>query len=674
MNKKLLTNILSTLVFILLAVLASYFMPRRKSNFAYYFEKGKPWNYSLVTAQQDFPIYKTEKELEEEKAEILKKYTPFFTINTDIKDTILNTLVTSKSYSKLSKKQTEKLENILSDIYHRGVISSNDMENMLNMDIKYIEIIDNHHIAHKILLQDLYTPKTAYSTIVKNLNLESTNKHLDSNTYIKPNLTYDSIRSEKLYSDLVSSVSLTSGMVQQGERIIDRGEIVTEYIYQLLISLRAAADEREIDAKQSILSYSGLVCLSILLVSMLVIYLYIFKKHLTEKLSDVIFICLIMAVLLVVTALVIRFSVFSIYIVPFALLPIMLRVFYDSYTAFFCHLVLVLIVALMQPSSFTFIMVQVMVGLVTVVSLKDVSLRSQLLATAAFVFLIQSLVYTACYIGALGTFEGLNWQIYVCFIASSLLLLLVYGLIYIAERVFGFTSALTLVELTNVNSGLLLEFAHRTPGTFQHALQVSNLATEAAKRINANVLLVRVGALYHDIGKMVNPHLFTENQSDGVNPLNNMTEIDAAKLIISHVTEGIKIAKKKHLPSIITTFIETHHGTSKVRYFYNKYVNNHPDENIDENLFCYKGPKPYTKEMGILMMADAVEARSRSLTNITEQSISQMVEQMIGLQISEGELSQTPLSLKDVEDIKHVFVENLVTMYHHRITYPELKR
>lgn len=674
MNKTTLTRILCVLVFALLATLLSFIMPRKQSNFSYYFEQGKPWNYDLLTAQQAFPIYKTEAELQTEQEEVLRNYTPFFIIEPGMADSLISGLQAEDGFRDLSQAETHQLEASLRSIYQKGVMSADDNISQTKEGWKDIKIVNEKHVAEKQSLSTVFTPKSAYAALMQQMQDAGYKKPLDMNIYIIPNLHYDTLRSEQLYADLVSSVSLTRGMVQQGEKIIDRGEIVSESTYQILVSLRAAADEEEVDQRQSTLSFLGMIFLVCIMLGMLVLYLFMFRPHLLNDIRNSIFISVLMAIVILLAALILKLTDIPVYAVPFALVPIMLRVFYDSRTAFFCHLVTVMLVSLMLPSAYVFVLVEVAVGLVTVVSLKDVSVRAQLLATAAYAFLTQALVFTAFHLAFEGGVAGLGWEIYLYFLASALLLLPVYGLIYLAERGFGFTSALTLVELTNVNSGLLLEFAQRAPGTFQHSLQVSNLATEAAKKINANALLVRVGALYHDIGKMTNPEMFVENQADGANPLITMDEQQAAAIIIAHVSEGLRMAKKKHLPSLITSFIASHHGTSKVRYFYNKYVNAHPGIEVDEALFRYPGPKPQTREAGILMMADAVEARSRSLSQITEQSIADMVETMVSQQIADGELSETPLSLKDVEDIKRVFTESLCSMYHHRIAYPELKK
>ena len=675
MSKKTINLTISVLAFIVLAAVVAYLQPRRTSNFTYYFEQGKPWSYDLLTAEEDFPIYKTETELNNEREQVLQNFTPFFSVNDSVLTVVEKNIEQANSLSALTQSEQQQLTQALQSVYQRGILSFADYDKLTDEGWKKIKLVDSRHVASQVATADLFTPKTAYAEILTLTNNHQHIRDIDLNIYLLPNLTYDTLRSEKLYADLISSVSLTNGIVQKGERIIDKGEIVSQDTYQILVSMRTAADEKTLDKTLSLFSFLGVSILVVILVGILMLYLFAFRPQLMYDIRNAIFICLLIVIEVVTAALVLRFlSVDIIYIVPFAIVPIMLRVFYDSRTAFFCHLVTILMVALMLPSVSTFILVQVAVGLVTVVSLKDVSVRSQLITTAIFVFLTQSIVYTACHLATAGSFNSVNWKIYMFFLANALLLLAVYGLIYISERSFGFTSALTLVELTNVNSGVLLEFAQRAPGTFQHSLQVSNLATEAARRINANVLLVRVGALYHDIGKMANPEYFTENQSEGVNPLNSMSEQEAAGVIIGHVAAGLRMAQKRRLPSAITAFIASHHGTSKVRYFYNKYVNAHPGEQVNELLFRYPGPKPQTKETGILMMADAVEARSRSLTDITEESIADMVDKMISQQIADGELSETPISLKDVEDIKQVFTESLCSMYHHRIAYPELKK
>ena len=333
-----------------------------------------------------------------------------------------------------------------------------------------------------------------------------------------------------------------------------------------------------------------------------------------------------------------------------------------------------MICSLLAPAPFEFLILQIAAGMVAVGSLRDMAQRSQLVQTAAWILFTYALGYTAFTVGVSGSFRSLQWWMYVYFIVNALLIVFAYGLIYIFEKSFHLLSSITLVELTNVNSELMLEFAEKAPGTFQHSLQVSTLAMEAAKRIGANTLLIRTGALYHDIGKMMAPQNFTENQQDGVNPLDSLDRITAAQTVIAHVANGLKLAERKHLPEVVQQFIRRHHGTTKTGYFYNSYCNEHPGESVDESLFRYPGPKPNSKETALLMMADAVEARSRSLTSFTEQDIADIVDQMIDAQIADGQFEETPLTFRDLRDIKQTFVKKLVSINHHRIAYPDLKK
>jgi putative nucleotidyltransferase with HDIG domain len=364
-------------------------------------------------------------------------------------------------------------------------------------------------------------------------------------------------------------------------------------------------------------------------------------------------------------------------LIPFAWAPIIARVFYDSRTAIFIHIITVLIVSAATPAPYVFVVLQVIMGVVAVISLRDMTQRAQLAQTALFVFLAYSVVYTAMAMLVTGDMSSLEYNHYIYFAINAVLVICAYGLIFLFERTFGLVSNITLVELTNVNSNLMLEFAEKAPGTFQHSLQVSNLATEAAKRIGAKVLLVRTGALYHDIGKMTQPECFIENQT-GNNPLQSMPYAEAAKVIINHVEEGERIARKHRLPEVIVHFIRSHHGTSVTRYFYNTAVNaakaaGGTAADVNKADYAYPGPKPSTKEAAILMMADAIEARSRSLSELTEQSIAAMVDQMIDLQVADGQFSETVLSFKDLEDIRAVFKQKLIEINHHRIIYPTIE-
>lgn len=623
---------LQVLSLVALAALAIYLAPKYSNPFKYHFEVGQPWAYGLVTAESNFAIYKTNAQLESERQELLRDYTPCYVLDT---------------------------ATMQSDIY---VLSLPEMERINSLGCTRVSVLHNR-VATQVLVSNLHTPKEAYELTHKN---------------IVPNLQYDSITSENLRQNILSSISLIQGMVQAGEKIIDTGEIVSERTYQILESLRRTIEEQNISHRQSLTSFIGVGIYIAILVALFGLYLYTYRRKLLDNLRHILFFTILMALVIATAFLVLRYaSVGIIFLIPFTWVPIITRVFYDSRTAIFVHIITVFIVSVAAPAPYIFILVQVITGIIAVISLRDMTQRAQLAQTALFVVLVYSLVYTAATMLVTGSIVNVEYRYYFYFAINAVLVICSYGLIFLFEKTFGLVSNITLVELTNVNSNLMLEFAEKAPGTFQHSLQVSNLATEAAKRIGAKVLLVRTGALYHDIGKMAHPEYFIENQS-GVNPLQSMPYVEAAKVIINHVEEGERIARKHHLPELIVHFIRSHHGTSVTRYFYNSAVNSAKNEgktaaDVNKDDYTYPGPKPSTKEAAILMMADAIEARSRSLNELTEQSISQMVDQMIDLQVADGQFSDTVLSFKDLEDIRAVFKQKLIEINHHRITYPTIE-
>lgn len=675
-NRRALAVVGQIAIFLGVVLLCTVMFPRRTEYFKYFYEVGKPWGYELLTAGKDFPIYKTDLALQEERAQVLCNYAPYYNINLTLSQQYIGKIMHSGQTDSLPDEAKNYLRGKLSAVYAKGVVGLPDMERLAQAGQKRITIVNDRRVASTVLVRDCYTPRTAYSAVVDMapVSFQHKLKNLDLNNDLQPNLEFDSITSSQVKQSLLDGVSLTEGMVQAGAKIIDRGEIVTENTAQILNSMRIAYTEDGDNHRQSLLSRVGDVALLCLFLAMLVVYLGMFRRKWLSDFRTLLFFALLIILMVGLACVTLGYTKFSIYLVPFAWVPIMVCVFYDSRTAFVLHLVTVLIVSLVVPAPFDLLVVQLTVGMVAVSGLKEMTQRAQLAHSAGWILLTYVLVYTAFTLAVTGDASMLRWQIYLCFLINALLVIFAYGLVYLCEKVFGFVSSITLVELTNVNSHLMLEFAEKAPGTFQHSLQVSNLATEAARKVNANALLVRTGALYHDIGKMANPQYFTENQLDHVNPLKDLPYDQAAQIIISHVSEGVRIAQKHKLPAAIIRLIATHHGTSRTGYFYNSYVNEHPGETIDPVPFTYPGPRPATKEGGILMMADAVEACSRSLSEYTPESISAMVEKIVGAQVAGGQLKETPLSFKDVEDIKEVFKEKLTNMYHHRIAYPELKK
>lgn len=609
-------------IFVVLAAVIVLMFPRYNNSFRYHYEIGKPWGYSTLTADFDFPIYKTDEQLEKDRKQLLSTFAPFFRniprVQRDVKVVSLETMewLQAEGYTRIDIQQ------------------------------------------HKYPLSEVYTPMTAHKKF-----------GYDCAT----NLVLDTAKTEEFQTKLLSTVSPTQGMVQKGEKIIDNGDLVTERNYQILQSLHRAYDDESLGNKQrtlSILGESMLVCLFLLL---FVIYLYVFRITYLRAISTVLFFCLQMFIVIGLACLALRFNL-TVYLIPFAWVPILTRVFFDSRTALFLHFTTILITSIVVPAPVEFFFIQIVVGMVAVSSLSDMTRRAQLVQTAAWIFLAQVMAYTAITFAQTGAFTAVDPWMYLYFFICALLTVGCYGLIYMFEKMFHFISSITLVELTDINSELLHTLAERAPGTFQHSMQVSNLAAEAAKTIGANALLVRTGALYHDIGKMTDPLYYVENQNGVDNPLLKMDPRDAAQVVIAHVAEGEKIARRNHLPEVVINFITTHHGTSLVRYFYNTYCNAHPKEKVDESLFRYPGAKPSTKEGAILMMADAIEARSRSLEDYSEASIAKAVNQMIDAQIADGQFAETPLSFKDVEDIRRVFVARITAMNHHRISYPTLNK
>ena len=608
--------------FAVLAAIIVLMFPRYNNAFRYHYEVGKPWGYSALTADFDFPIYKTDEQLQKDQKQLLSTFAPY--------------------YKYLPRVQREV-----------KVISLESMEWLQAEGYTRITIQQN-----KYPLSEVYTPMTAHKRFGYDCAI---------------NLVLDTAKTESMRAKLLASVSPTQGLVQKGEKIIDKGEIVTERNYQILNSLRRAYDDESLGNKQRTLSILGETILVALFLCLFVIYLYVFRLHYLRSTSTVLFFCLQMFIVIALACLALRFNL-TVYLIPFAWVPILTRVFFDSRTALFLHFTTILITSIVVPAPVEFFFIQIVVGQVAVSSLSDMTRRAQLVQTAGWILLTQTVAYTAITFAQTGVISSVDPWMYLYFFICALLTVGCYGLIYTFEKLFRFISSITLVELTDINSELLHTLAERAPGTFQHSMQVSNLAAEAAKTIGANALLVRTGALYHDIGKMTDPLYYVENQTGVENPLLKMDPRDAAQVVIAHVSEGEKIARRNHLPEVVINFITTHHGTSLVRYFYNTYANSHPNETVDESLFRYPGPKPTTKEGAILMMADAIEARSRSLNEFTEEAISNAVNQMIDAQIADGQFAETPLSFKDVEDIRRVFVTRLCAMNHHRISYPTLNK
>lgn len=670
--------IYKSLIFIATVSVIVYFLPN-EGKFNYQFDINKPWKYGLLQASFDFPIYKNDIQVQKEQDSILADYQPYFQIDKEAEKNVLSKL--REDYNKTLRHSlpgtdyVRYIERTLKALYEDGIIAGNDLKRMEEDSIIAIRLVDKN-VATSRFIDQLYTVKEAYEYL---LNADTTHykkkilQQCNLNDYITPNLVYDEEKSEAAQKDLLSNISWANGFVLNGQKIIDRGEIVDEQTYNILESLRKEWEKRSDSVQEKRLTLAGQILYVGIFLFCFMAYLELFRADYYERKGTLTLLFALIVFFPVLSSIMVEQNLSSIYVVPFAMIPIIVRVFLDSRTAFMAHVTIILLCSITLRFPHEFILLQVVAGMVAIYSLRELSQRSQLLRTALVVFISYALLYFAFELIHEDDLTKLNTRMYIYFMINGVLLLFAYPLLFLLEKIFGFTSDVTLVELSNINNSLLREMSEVAPGTFQHSLQMANLAAAAANKIGGKSQLVRTGALYHDIGKMVNPAFFTENQS-GVNPHKSLSYEQSAQVIISHITDGLKLAEKHNLPKVIKDFISTHHGRGLTKYFYISYKNEHPDEEVDQEKFRYPGPNPFTKEQAVLMMADSVEAASRSLPEYTEESISTLVDKIIDTQVSEGYFKECPITFKDIATVKALFKEKLKTMYHTRISYPELRK
>ena len=670
--------IYKSLIFIATVSVIVYFLPN-EGKFNYQFDINKPWKYGLLQASFDFPIYKNDIQVQKEQDSILADYQPYFQIDNEAEKNVLSKL--REDYNKTLRHSlpgtdyVRYIERTLKALYEDGIIAGNDLKRMEEDSIIAIRLVDKN-VATSRFIDQLYTVKEAYEYLLNADTAHYKKKILQQcslNDYITPNLVYDEEKSEAAQKDLLSNISWANGFVLNGQKIIDRGEIVDEQTYNILESLRKEWEKRSDSVQEKRLTLAGQILYVGIFLFCFMAYLELFRADYYERKGTLTLLFALIVFFPVLSSIMVEQNLSSIYVGPFAMIPIIVRVFLDSRTAFMAHVTIILLCSITLRFPHEFILLQVVAGMVAIYSLRELSQRSQLLRTALVVFISYALLYFAFELIHEDDLTKLNTRMYIYFMINGILLLFAYPLLFLLEKIFGFTSDVTLVELSNINNSLLREMSEVAPGTFQHSLQMANLAAAAANKIGGKSQLVRTGALYHDIGKMVNPAFFTENQS-GVNPHKSLSYEQSAQVIISHITDGLKLAEKHNLPKVIKDFISTHHGRGLTKYFYISYKNEHPDEEVDQEKFRYPGPNPFTKEQAVLMMADSVEAASRSLPEYTEESISTLVDKIIDTQVSEGYFKECPITFKDIATVKALFKEKLKTMYHTRISYPELKK
>lgn len=654
------------------------YMPRDERSI-FQFELNKPWRYSQLIATFDFPIYKSDATIQKEQDSILQHYEPYFAVDLTVGTEQIEKFKTDIGGQKPAIIPANYLSyavNKLEQIYAQGVMNMEDFDLMHDENISAIRAYAQNE-SKELLMDGVFSHKTAYEYL---MDLGEDSLHYDRrllrkcnlNDYIVPNLTFDKTKSETLKKDLLSSISYSYNMVQSGTKIIDKGEIVNQGKFEILTSLEKEFAKRNTSKTQSHIMLLGQLSYVLIIVICLSLYFGQFRRDYLANTRHILFIASMPMIYPLLTAFLIKHNLFNVYIIPFAIAPIFIRVFMDSRTAFVTHVATVLISAVSLKYPYEFIATQLVAGMVAIYTLKELSQRSQLIRSTFYITLASLVFYLSMELIHERDISLLGYSTYLYIIANGVLLLFAYPLLFLFEKIFGFTSNVTLIELSNTNNELLKRVSEVAPGTFQHSMQVANLATAVADKIGAKALLVRTGALYHDVGKTNTPTYFTENQNN-FNPHDRISNEQSAAIVINHVKDGLKLADKYNLPQVIKDFISTHHGQGKTKYFLISYKNQHPDAPVDESLFTYPGPNPFTLEQAILMMADSVEAASRSLNEYTEESISGLVDKIIDCQVAEGFFKDCPITFHNIATAKEVLKDKLKTIYHTRISYPELK-
>ena len=652
-----------------------WFLPRNEAK-QYAYEIGEPWHYGTLIAKFDFPVYKTDETVQRERDSLLHSFQPYYNYDNSVEP-----VQTAKLRVELAKAGTlppgfaQALIEKLHQLYQTGIMGTPQYNSFNNDTTSQIRVVFGKDAeSRKVSL--IYSTMTAYELLLDDSYLSKERllmQRLNMNDYIMPNLILDRNRTETARNDLLSGISPASGMVMAGQKIIGQGDMVDDYNYRVLNSMEKEIDRRQVGKSQITRHFVGNIIYVISFMLLFTLYLTLFRRDYFSKPRCVAMLYTFIALFPLCVSLMMEHSYFSfsVYVLPFAMGPICVRIFMDSRTAFVTHLITVLISACALRYQFDFIIIQTIAGLIAIYSLREVSTRSQIFRTALWVFVATCAMYFALKLMESNGDMRFGRSMYYHFLINGVLLLLAYPLMFVVEKTFGFVSVLTLIELSDTNKGLLRKLSEIAPGTFQHSITVGNLASEIANKIGAKATLARTGALYHDIGKIKNPAFFTENQQGGMNPHDNLTEKESARIIIAHVTDGVKLAEEYNLPVVIRDFILTHHGCGMSKYFYIKYQNEHPNEVVDKSPFTYPGPNPSTREQAILMMADSCEAASHSLKEYTEESIAKLVNQLVDQQVKDGLFSECKITFYDIAVAKQVLIERLKAIYHTRIQYPE---
>lgn len=649
------------------AVIITYFYPHPESSH-YNYELNRPWNYAKLIAPFDIPIHADSATILAARDSLDSSFVPVYEINQLIIDSVIAELpvIPGTNYR-------NELAARLRKIYSAGVVDAVTRDKILDKSLPKVRILDKNVLsemstAHFTSARDIYL---RLDSVISDPGLHQYFTSANLPNLLRPNIIYNDAESKRHYNYDYLTLTADRGVIQQGQTVIDKGAIVTSQDFTNLQTYERMLEESVTRAgKSDILMLLGQFAYIIMLLGILFFYLLFYNRELYNDLKSFTFIILLITVFFLIALALNTFVSSGIYIAPLAIIPVLVLVFFDGRTALMVAMVATLVCAAITSFPLEFIFLQFCASGAAVYSLRELSQRSQLLRTAGFVVCAYLPAYIALELLMNGTFEGFSWHMIAYLIVNSGLTLMAYVLMSAVERMFGFISVVTLVELADTNNPLLRKLNDECPGTFQHSLSVSNLASDAAKQIGANEQLVRAGALYHDVGKLSNPAFFTENQH-GVNPHDTLTPEQSAKIVINHVTDGLRRADRAGLPSVIKNFITEHHGRGKAKYFYYTYCKQHPDEDVDPAPFTYPGPNPQSRETSVLMMADAVEAASRSLREHTPQAITELVNKIIDGQIADGMFDESPIAFRDIPLIKETFIKRLKTIYHSRIVYPD---
>lgn len=700
-----------SIIFIVSVGVIAFLFPR-EGRFPYEYQKGKPWIHQDLYAPFDFPVLKSVEELRSEKDSLMKQFRPYFNYTQGIDSVQLSLFEKSfnqqwelylkdsiefkdkgkkvkaeQYFSHATDKDKQHFlevgKKILSEVYQKGIIELNDQLEERFKTGKYLVVITNN-VGEEREYSQVLTLKSAYQYMITELEklsntvpadrdflLTSFYKDLNINNFLQPNLVYNEDASNNTRDELISQISVTKGMVAANQRIIGKGEIVNDEKYNLLFSLETEYEHKLGNSGNFRTVLAGQLILIICSVGLLFLYLGNFRKNIYRNSIKTTFIVMLVLLMITFTSLIISRDIVNIYVIPIALLPMIIKTFYDSRVALFVHSITILLIGFFAPNGFEFIFLTFMSGVIAILSLTNVYKRSRLLMTALYVVATYSVVYLGMYLMQGNKLNEIPYRQFLWFCANGALLLFSYPLIYVFEKIFGFMSDITLLELSDTNHPILRELSEKAPGTFQHSLQVANIAEEAAFRIDANTFLVRTGALYHDIGKVYNPRYFIENLNTEKNPHSELSYEESASIIIGHVYKGVELARKHRVPEPIIDFIRSHHGTSTVQFFYRSFMNKYPEREEERKKFTYPGPIPFSKELALVMMADSVEAASRSLKEINQKTISDLVDNIFYYQMVEEQYNDAPITYKDITAIKDVFKRKLMNIYHVRVEYPE---